>query len=176
MQKKSFEALKRLDPESFRSIPKNPIILCADNIRSGHNVGALFRIADAFCLESVILGPQCPKPPNPEIQKSALGAQEHVFTECPKSLSDWLLLKKQEAYTLIGVEQTENSVSLLDFIPDRNTKYVLVLGHEVTGISEELLQHLDFCIEIPQMGVKHSLNVSVAAGIVAWHLVQNWIR
>ncbi len=166
--------MNRLDPNTFRSIVKIPIVFCADNIRSGHNIGALFRIADAFRFEAVVLGSKCPKPPNPEIQKSALGAQDHVFWETPQSLVDYIIAKKKEDYTIIGVEQTVESLSICDFKPNVLKKYILVLGHEITGISEELLTHLDGCLEIPQIGVKHSLNVSVAAGIVAWHFFQHW--
>jgi tRNA G18 (ribose-2'-O)-methylase SpoU len=143
--------------------------LCADNIRSGHNIGSLFRIADAFSLESVLLGPQCASPPHPEILKTSLGAHQHVPWIQTEKMSEALSQLKDRGYSLIGIEQTAESVALDHFIPQKDAKYAFVFGHEVYGISQEILNCMDTCLEIPQSGVKHSINVSVAAGIVVWH-------
>ncbi|MCC6754507.1 MAG: TrmH family RNA methyltransferase [Saprospiraceae bacterium] len=168
-QKKQPADFIRLTPEAFVLSEKHPIVLCADNIRSGHNIGSLFRIADAFSLESILLGPQCASPPHPEILKTSLGAHQHVPWVKTERMIESLLQLKSRGYALIGIEQTKESVSLECFVPHMEAKYAFVFGHEVHGIGQEILDCLDTCLEIPQSGVKHSINVSVAAGIVVWH-------
>jgi len=172
LKKRSLQELHRLNTEDFRNKEKISILFCADHIRSGHNIGSLFRIADAFAMEGILLSNYCVKPPHPEIEKTALGATQTVNWQHLENLIEELQAYQQKGYKLVGVEQTDQSKSLAKFEVDKNQKYILVLGHEINGISQEVLNILDYCIEIPQFGTKHSLNVSVAAGIVAWHFVR----
>lgn len=175
MKKLSLQELQRISAEEFQNRIKIPVLFCADQIRSGHNIGSLFRIADAFAMEGIILGPYCVKPPHPEIEKSALGAtrtvnwlqSDHIVTE----LNNY----KSQGYQLIAIEQTDKGILLNQFDVDRKGKYILILGHEINGISQDVLDICDLSLEIPQSGTKHSLNVSVAAGIVAWHFAKEWI-
>lgn len=160
--------LNRHSLESYKSVPKIPLILLADNIRSGHNVGSLFRIADAFSLEGVALSGFTMRPPHPEIQKTAIGATESVAWTYEQNPMDYLSRKKNEGFRILALEQVEGSILLQDFEATKNEKYILILGNEVNGVSEEILNLADQCIEIPQSGTKHSLNVSVAAGILSW--------
>jgi 23S rRNA (guanosine2251-2'-O)-methyltransferase len=168
MRKLQVEELNRIDLATFHKSPKIPVMLLLDNIRSGHNVGAAFRTADAFALKRIYLSGITAVPPNKEIHKTALGATEsvewHYFTNTLEAIQE---LKKLD-YKLIGIEQTTESMLLhqADFAPQE--KIVFVFGNEVNGISEEILPHLSSCIEIPQWGTKHSLNVSVCIGIVVW--------
>lgn len=171
MKKKSLLDLNRLDLKDFQAIPKRPIILFADQIRSGHNIGSLFRIADSFLLEAIYLSEYCVKPPHPEIEKAAIGSTNSVSWLSVEDSISSLKNLKDKGYQLIGVEQTDQSQSLEKFTVDFKTKYVLIFGNEVNGISERILETVDACIEIPQFGTKHSLNVSVAAGIVVWHFL-----
>lgn len=175
MKKLSLQELQRLSVDEFRSKEKVPVLFCADHIRSGHNIGALFRIADAFAMEGILLSRYCVKPPHPEIEKTALGATQTVPWKHLDILNDELLDFHNKGYQLIGVEQTDQSVSLNTFKVDPKASYILILGHEINGISQEVLDLLDHSVEIPQFGTKHSLNVSVAAGIVAWHFAKEWL-
>ncbi|MBL7820433.1 MAG: TrmH family RNA methyltransferase [Saprospiraceae bacterium] len=171
MKKKSLLDLKRLELTEFRTIPKRSIILFADQIRSGHNIGSLFRIADSFLLESILLSEYCVKPPHPEIEKAAIGSTNSVtWLSVPNSI-ECLIELQQQGYQLIGIEQTDQSFSLDQFKVDLNAKYILIFGNEINGINQNILDRVDACIEIPQFGTKHSLNVSVAAGIVVWHFI-----
>ncbi len=162
--------MNRVTPEIFRQQEKNPIVLVLDNIRSGLNVGSAFRTADAFALEKLCLCGITAKPPHREILKTAIGASESVAWEYFESTQNALNSLKEQGYTVLGLEQTDQSVSLESYQPDRGQKYAVVLGNEVKGISNEVLPLLDTCLEIPQFGTKHSLNVSVATGIVVWDL------
>lgn len=171
LKKKSLLDLNRLELQDFRAIPKRPIILFADQIRSGHNIGSLFRIADSFLLESIYLSEYCVKPPHPEIEKSAIGSTNSVAWEAVADSINCLKDLQTKGYQIIGIEQTDQSQSLEKFKVDLNAKYVLIFGNEVNGISQPILNTVDACIEIPQFGTKHSLNVSVAAGIVVWHFL-----
>ncbi|MBK9108001.1 MAG: TrmH family RNA methyltransferase [Saprospiraceae bacterium] len=175
VRKKELEELNRISSEEFIQSQKFPLILCADNIRSGHNIGSLFRIADAFRIESLLLGPQCAKPPHPEILKTALGAQHHVSWKLSQNLAEDLNVLKAEGYQLLGIEQTIDSIALHQYPVDLNSKYVLILGHEINGIDQSIIELLDACLEIPQFGVKHSLNVSVAAGIACWQICSRFM-
>ena len=174
MKKLSLRELQRLSTKEFRDKNKIPILFCADQIRSGHNIGALFRIADAFAMEGILLSNYCVKPPHPEIEKTALGATQIVNWRHVENLTSELVELKSKGYQLIGIEQTDQSISLAEFQVNRNQKYILILGHEINGVSQEILNISDYSLEIPQFGTKHSLNVSVAAGIVAWHFVKEW--
>ncbi len=175
MKKLSLQELNRLSPEAFKLAPKIPIILVADQIRSGHNVGSLFRIGDAFGVEQIVLGGYTVQPPHPEIQKTAIGASETVAWRHFDRLEDFINEMKQQEYTVIGIEQTSNSIPLNDFNVDVEKAYILIFGNEVNGISDSVLQCVDYCIEIPQRGTKHSINVSVAAGIVTWHFAKGFL-
>lgn len=168
-QKLFTHELNRSSVEDFKQIPKLPIILLADSLRSGHNVGALFRIADAFRFEAVALSGYTVRPPHSEIHKTAIGATESVHWIDVLDVFDFIRKYKEKNYKIVAVEQTKESMSLVDFPVDLNSKYIIILGNEVEGIHQQLLNECQYCLEIPQEGTKHSLNVSVAAGIVAWN-------
>lgn len=171
----SLQELNRLSPDAFKIAPKIPLILAADQIRSGHNVGSLFRIGDAFGIEQIILGGYTVQPPHPEIQKTAIGASETVAWCHFERLEEFLMQMKLQGYIIIGIEQTSDSISLNNFEVEVDKAYILIFGNEVNGISESVLQCVDYCIEIPQRGTKHSINVSVAAGIVTWHFAKRFL-
>lgn len=164
--------LNRHSLESYKSVPKIPLILLADNIRSGHNVGSLFRIADAFALEGIVLSGFTVRPPHPEIQKTAIGSTESVPWIYENNASEYLIKQKSLGCKIIALEQVIGSIPLQNFKAEADQKFVLVLGNEVNGVSDEILDLADQCIEIPQSGTKHSLNVSVAAGVVCWQFYQ----
>ncbi|MDY3521615.1 RNA methyltransferase [Riemerella anatipestifer] len=167
-KKLKLEELGRIDIETFKKTSKTPLVVVLDNIRSMHNVGALFRTADAFLIEKIVLCGITPQPPHREIHKAALGATESVDWAYQKDISEAIKELKIQGYNIIGVEQTTDSISLSDFEINPNQKYALVLGNEVEGLSDEALSLYDSFIEIPQLGTKHSLNVSVCGGIVIW--------
>ena len=172
MRKLKNEELQRMDPEAFKVSKKMPWVIVLDNIRSMHNVGATFRTADAFRVEKIILTGITAQPPHREIQKSALGATESVTWEY---LSEPMLALQQlrsEGYQIICVEQTDQSLVLDTFQPDPDKKYGFFFGNEVFGVTEEVVAHADDCLEIPQFGTKHSLNVSVSVGVVIWDMFQ----
>lgn len=169
VKKLKLEDLGRIDVESFKKIEKVPLIIILDNIRSMHNVGAIFRTADAFLIKKIILCGITPVPPHREIHKVALGATESVDWEYHEKIENALVELKNNKYQIIGVDQTTDSQLIENFNIDKNKAYALVLGNEVDGISEEILPLCDAFLEIPQLGTKHSLNVSVCAGIVMWN-------
>jgi tRNA G18 (ribose-2'-O)-methylase SpoU len=170
LRKLSQSGLNRLSVEDYKSVPKLDYDIIADNIRSGQNVGSLFRTADSFAADNFYLCGICPTPPNKEVLKTALGATESV--KWTHFVDSECLIKylREEGINVVVVEQTTHSVLLQDFIPDVNKKYAFVFGNEVDGVSELFIKNADLCIEIPQIGTKHSLNVSVCAGIVMWHM------
>jgi tRNA G18 (ribose-2'-O)-methylase SpoU len=161
--------LNRLTPEQFREAEKMPVVLVLDNIRSQHNIGAAFRTGDAFRIEKIILCGICAVPPSPEIHKAALGAEDTVQWEYAADVTAALAALRRNGYTLIAIEQTERSRPLQEFIPLKEKKYALVFGNEVKGVQQAAVDACDGSLEIPQAGVKHSLNVSVSVGIVLWH-------
>lgn len=168
-RKKKITELERIDPLQYKRLPRLPVAIWLDRIRSHHNVGSVFRTADAFRVAHVYLGGYTPVPPHRDIHKTALGATETVdWSSEPESLTG-IRKRKQEGYTIVGVEQAFGSTPLQAFEVDKSARYLLVLGNEVNGIDEELMGELDQCIEIPQFGSKHSLNISVAAGLLIWH-------
>ncbi|MCU0378815.1 MAG: RNA methyltransferase [Bacteroidales bacterium] len=170
MRKLSSEELNRKSVTEFRASEKSPFIIVLDNIRSLNNVGSIFRTADAFIVEAVYLCGITATPPHREIQKSALGATESVVWKHFEKTTDAVMHLRESGFTIVSVEQAEGSVSLDKFTPEKGKKYALVFGHEVRGVSEEVVMMSDGCIEIPQYGTKHSFNVAVSAGIVLWHL------
>jgi 23S rRNA (guanosine2251-2'-O)-methyltransferase len=169
------DELPRKNKDEFRNSVKLPVILLLENIRSMHNVGSVFRTADAFLAESIWLCGYTPQPPHRDIHKTALGATDTVGWTYASSALEAVQVLKKSGYRIIGVEQVEDSVPLQRFITGAGEKLVLVFGNEVGGISEEVLAVCDSCVEIPQFGMKHSLNVSVAAGMVLWELVRSFI-
>lgn len=162
------DELERLSAEEFKRAHKLKITVILDNVRSQHNIGSVFRTADSFFIERIILCGICAVPPTPEIHKSALGAEFSVDWQYYKNTSEAVTALKEEGYIIISVEQAENSVMLHNFEPDPDNKYALVFGNEVKGVSQDVVDMSDAVLEIPQFGTKHSLNISVSAGAVLW--------
>lgn len=168
MKKLKLGELGRISVDEFKQIEKLPVCIVLDNVRSLHNVGSAFRTSDAFKLEKVYLTGITGTPPHREIEKSALGATNSVTWEYVDKTDVLLRRLRAEQYAIVAIEQTTESRSLESFVPDRNKKYCLVFGNEVRGVSEEAIALADLALEIPQAGTKHSLNISVCLGIVAW--------
>ncbi len=172
MRKLENSELDRKSVSDFKLAEKTPIILILDDIRSLHNIGSVFRTSDAFLIEKIYLCGITATPPNKEIHKTALGATDTVAWEYAKDVLEVIAKLKAENTTVYAIEQVENAVFLDNFQPINETKYALVFGNEVYGVSQEAIKMCDGCIEIPQLGTKHSLNISVSAGIVVWDLFQ----
>lgn len=170
--KKSMDELERLDAEQARQVGKQPIIVILDDVRSMHNVGSVFRTCDAFAIEAIYLCGYTPTPPHRDIHKTALGATETVKWQHFAKTTDAASAAKNEGYRVYAVEQAHNSINL-EQLRWTGEKMALVFGNEVTGVSDEVLQMADGCIEIPQWGSKHSLNISVSVGVVLWEMVRN---
>ncbi len=170
MKKLTMEELDRLTVDQFKESTKIPVIVVLDNIRSQHNIGSIFRTADAFRIHSIHLCGITATPPNREIQKTALGATESVEWKYYQSTIDSVKELKQDGYFVVAIEQANDSVNVNVFKPNIYNKIALVFGNEVHGVDDEIMKICDACIEIPQHGTKHSLNVSVAAGIVIWEI------
>ena len=170
MKKLKLEELGRISIDEFKDSVKLPVCLLLDNIRSLHNVGSAFRIADAFRLEKIFLAGITGKPPHREIHKTALGATESVAWEYIESANKKVHDLKLENYKIVVVEQTTASKPLHLFQPEAGVKYCFVFGNEVHGVSEEVIKQADLALEIPQIGTKHSLNISVCLGIVVWEV------
>jgi tRNA G18 (ribose-2'-O)-methylase SpoU len=171
MRKLKLEELGRISAEEYKDVPKIPIVVILDNIRSALNVGSVFRTADAFAVERIIICGISATPPNREITKTAIGATESVIWTYVENIKEAVAQLKSEGYMIAGVEQTDTSVLLHDFSP-KLPKIAFIFGNEVDGVSDEVMDDLDTCIEIPQFGTKHSLNVSVCAGIVLWEVAR----
>ncbi len=167
-RKLKLEELQRIGVDEFREARKIPLIIVLDNVRSQHNIGSVFRTSDAFRVEEILLCGITATPPNVEIHKTALGAEEAVkwryFEETPEAVQ----ALKTAGYTVFAIEQAENSISLESVALEKEKKYAAIFGHEVHGVQQTVVDTADGCIEIPQYGTKHSLNVSVTAGIVIW--------
>ncbi|MEX1238462.1 MAG: RNA methyltransferase [Cyclobacteriaceae bacterium] len=168
MKKLRMEELGRISVEEFKQKEKLPVAIVLDNIRSLHNVGSAFRTSDAFKLEKIFLTGITGQPPHREIEKTALGATSSVAWEYAEKTEDILRILKEKEYTIIAIEQTSQSHALDRFDPEPGKKYCLVFGNEVHGVSEGAIALADMALEIPQYGTKHSLNISVCLGIVAW--------
>lgn len=171
MRKLKLQELGRKSPEAFRESEKNDIVLVLDNIRSAMNIGSFFRTADAFALKQIILCGISAQPPHPEINKTAIGADRSVSWQYVENIHKAITELKKEGYRIVGIEQTDEKVLLQDYLPDPDKKYALIFGNEVNGISDSILDQLDLCLEIPQFGTKHSLNVAVSGGVVIWHFM-----
>lgn len=170
MKKLKLEELGRISVDQFKESEKLQVCIVLDNVRSLHNVGSAFRTADAFRIEKIYLTGITGTPPHREIQKSALGATESVAWEYVESSSQAIQQIKSLGYTIVIIEQTTASKQLHEFVPQGEGKYCLVFGNEVNGVSEEVIAQGDLAIEIPQIGTKHSLNISVCLGIVCWEM------
>ncbi len=168
MRKLKLDELGRVSTDEYKSIDKIPVVVVLDNIRSMHNVGAVFRTADAFLIEKVYLCGITATPPHKEIHKTAIGATESVDWEYEENALSLIDKLRQDNYTIISIEQVENSVSFPEYEVNPTQKYVIVMGNEVDGVQQEIIDKTDVCLEIPQSGTKHSLNVSVCTGIVLW--------
>lgn len=170
MRKLLNSELGRKSIVEYRNSEKSPFAIVLDNVRSHNNVGSVFRTADAFLTEKIILCGITPKPPHRDIQKTALGATESVewiyYEKTTEAVSDL----KTEGYKIIGIEQADGAVQLQDLKIENGQKYALVFGHEVNGVDQKVIDLCDMCVEIPQFGTKHSFNIAISAGIVLWEL------
>lgn len=167
--------MQRLSIEEFKEAEKIPLVVVLDDVRSMHNVGSVFRTGDAFRIEAVCLCGITSTPPSTEIHKTALGAEDSVsWRYFPNALEAVASLRK-EGYEIYAVEQAHGSTMLQDFTPIINKRYAVVLGNEVKGVHQEVIDASDGCLEIPQFGTKHSMNVSVTAGIIIWHFASKMI-
>ena len=170
MKKLKNSELNRIDVTTFKQVKKTPLIVILDNIRSLNNIGSVFRTSDAFLIEKIYLCGITATPPHKDIHKTALGATESVEWEYAENTLDVIKKLQQENIKIASVEQAENSIKLQDFTVDKSQKYAIVMGNEVKGVQQEVVDASDYCIEIPQYGTKHSLNISVTTGIVIWDL------
>ena len=170
MRKLENKELERKTVDDFKQAEKTPIIIILDDIRSLHNIGSVFRTSDAFLIEKIYLCGITATPPNKEIHKTALGATETVTWEHQKDVLSVIEKLKNENVEVFAIEQVENAIFLQNFEVEQNQKYALVFGNEVFGVAQEAVALCDGAIEIPQLGTKHSLNISVSAGIVVWDL------
>ncbi|WP_445453803.1 RNA methyltransferase [Flavobacterium sp. 25HG05S-40] len=168
MRKLENSELERKSVEDFKEAAKTPLIIILDDIRSLNNIGSVFRTSDAFLVEKIYLCGITAVPPNKEIHKTALGATDTVAWEYNENILNVIESLKKENVAVFAVEQVENSIFLQDFKTENNKKYALVFGNEVYGVSQKAIELCDGTIEIPQLGTKHSLNISVSAGIVVW--------
>ncbi|MDD4603933.1 MAG: RNA methyltransferase [Bacteroidales bacterium] len=170
MKKLTMPELNRLTVEEYKAAEKTPIVIVLDNIRSQHNIGSVFRTADAFRLEGILLCGITATPPHREIQKTALGATESVPWQYFDNTIDACTKLINEGYHLLAIEQVTGSIPLYDFQPAKDQKLAIIFGNEVSGVREDALSMATGCLEIPQFGTKHSFNISVSAGIVIWDI------
>ena len=172
MRKQRNNELGRISVSTFKKTPKTPIIVVLDNIRSLNNIGSVFRTSDAFLVEKIYLCGITAKPPHRDIHKTALGATESVDWEYKKDTRTLVNDLKNQGVKVAAIEQVENSIMLDKFVPEPNKKIAIIFGNEVKGVQQEVVSESDYCIEIPQIGTKHSLNISVSCGVVLWDLYQ----
>lgn len=169
-EKLSMQQLGRISVDEYKSSEKSPLIIIADNVRSMHNVGSIFRTSDAFLVEKIYLCGITPTPPHREIQKTALGATESVDWQYAENTLDVINQLKKEGWTILVLEQTTNSVMLDELKVEKGEKIAIVLGNEVDGVNQEVINLCHKAVEIPQFGTKHSFNVSVSCGIMLWQV------
>lgn len=174
MRKILNEELDRLSVEAFKKSRKIPVVVVLDNVRSQNNIGSVFRTADAFRLEGIILCGITATPPHREIHKTALGATESVQWEYHQETTTAIGKLKEQGYKIMSVEQAEGAIPLDSLKLSPGEKVALVLGHEIRGVDQKVVDLSDHCIEIPQFGTKHSLNISVAAGLVIWEVFKQF--
>lgn len=170
MRKLNNSELKRINVEEFKQALKSPIIVILNNVRSLNNIGSVFRTSDAFLVDKIYLCGITASPPNKEIHKTALGATESVDWEYVEDALMLVNTLKSQGVKVASVEQTQNSIMLHNFFPEKAQKYALVFGNEIKGVQQEVVLASNLCIEIPQFGTKHSLNISVSCGVVLWDL------
>ena len=168
MRKLKTEELGRVGIDDFKKQEKLPLVVILDSVRSMHNIGSIFRTSDGFAIEKIYLCGITAQPPHREIEKTALGATQSIEWTYSEDTCDAINELKSDGYTIIAIEQAENSTMLNDYLPDNSMKYALIFGNEVNGVSDEAMKLIDTCIEIPQFGTKHSFNIVVSAGIVLW--------
>lgn len=173
MRKLSMEELNRKSVDQFKESNKIPIIAVLENVRSAYNVGSVFRTADAFLIEAIYICGYTAYPPHKEIKKTALGADETVSWKHFKNIREAIEDIRKQDYKVYAVEQAQDSYKLQAISYEHDEKIAVIFGNEVTGVEQTTIEQCDGCIEIPQLGMKHSLNISVAAGIVLWELVRN---
>ena len=164
--------MQRLSVEEFQQVEKLPLVVVLDDVRSMYNIGSVFRTCDTFRVEAVYLCGICQTPPSTEIHKTALGAEDSVSWQYFKTAAEAVAALRENGYTVFSVEQVEHSTKLQSFVPQRARKYAVVLGNEVKGVHQEVVDASDGCLEIPQLGTKHSMNVSVTAGIVIYKFAE----
>jgi 23S rRNA (guanosine2251-2'-O)-methyltransferase len=168
MRKLKTEELGRVGIEDFKNQEKLPLVVILDNVRSMHNIGSIFRTSDGFAIEKIYLCGITAQPPHREIEKTALGATQSIEWVYFEDVCEAINHLKTDEYTIIAIEQAENSTMLNNYQPDKSQKFALIFGNEVNGVSDEAMNMIDTCIEIPQFGTKHSFNIVVSAGIVLW--------
>jgi 23S rRNA (guanosine2251-2'-O)-methyltransferase len=176
MRKLSMKELGRKTVEEFRQSEKVPVIVVLENIRSAYNVGSVFRTSDAFLIEAIYITGYSAKPPHKEIKKTALGAEETVTWKYFKTATEAIAELREQHFIVYAVEQAENSIELQNLDFTLSQKIAVVFGNEVTGVEQSTIHICDGCIEIPQLGMKHSLNIATAAGVVLWEIVRGVIR
>ncbi len=168
MRKLKTEELGRIGIDDFKKQEKLPLVVILDNVRSMHNIGSIFRTSDGFAIEKIYLCGITAQPPHREIEKTALGATQSIEWAYSADVCDSINELKSDGYTIIAIEQAENSTMLNNYDPDNSMKYALIFGNEVNGVSDQAMNLIDTCLEIPQFGTKHSFNIVVSAGIVLW--------
>jgi len=168
MRKLKTDELGRVGIEDFKKQEKLPLVVILDNVRSMHNIGSIFRTSDGFAIEKIFLCGITAQPPHREIEKTALGATQSIEWLYFEDVCEAINTLKLDDYKIIAIEQAENSTLLNNYQPDKSDKYALIFGNEVNGVSDEAMQLIDTCIEIPQFGTKHSFNIVVSAGIILW--------
>ena len=171
MRKLKNEELNRISLNEYKNAKKNPLVVVLDNIRSQSNIGSVFRTSDAFAVEQIVLCGITANPPQSEIHKTALGATDSVDWEYKSTTIEAVTNLRDRGYKIISIEQTEHAIPLSLFEIEKNQKYALVFGNEINGVEDAVIQQSDSCIEIPQWGTKHSLNISVSVGIVLWDIL-----
>lgn len=176
MIKKTIWDLNRDSIEQYKKKNKLSIIVVLDNVRSLNNIGSIFRTSDAFLVEKIMLCGITATPPSPEIHKTALGAEDSVDWEYFSTTEDCITMLKSQNYKICCLEQVKGSVELQNYLPDSESAYAIVLGNEVNGVQQAVVDEADVCLEIPQHGTKHSLNVSVSGGIAIWHFYREMVK
>jgi tRNA G18 (ribose-2'-O)-methylase SpoU len=176
MRKLSMEELGRKTVTEFRQAEKNPLVVVLENIRSAYNVGSVFRTADAFLVESLYITGYSARPPHKEIRKTALGAEETVDWQYFPTAAAAIASLRENGFRVYAVEQVKDSILLQDLVATAGEKMAVVFGNEVTGVEQSTIALCDGCIEIPQLGMKHSLNIATAAGVVLWELVRSIMK
>jgi 23S rRNA (guanosine2251-2'-O)-methyltransferase len=170
------DELGRKSVEEFRQSDKTPVMVVLENIRSAYNVGSVFRTSDAFLVEGIFIIGYSAKPPHKEIKKTALGAEETVVWKHFSTSAEAIEELKRDGYTIYAVEQAEGSIQLQDLSPAPDEKIAVVFGNEVTGVEQNTIHLCDHVLEIPQFGMKHSLNIATAAGVVLWEIVRSKVK